>query len=765
MSEAGSTSRRVWISYSSDSTAHTEAVLDLAQRLRGRGIDAWIDRFEPAPPQGWPRWIADQVESAKYVLLVCTPNYKRRFEGREAGRGTTYEGLLASQLLYDGKFDLSRLVPVLLSDATEDDIPLVVRAATHHVLERGFEGLVERLHDRASVVPAPLGKRVESSKGMPDQLGLADRLAALYMELEQRELADEDTTELRTEILAVRRRLREGRSLQAFDILDARYRLIRPSGRGGFGVVWEAWDYQERRRVAVKVLHHQWVEDRERIGRFARGARKMGELRHPGIVPVLRDHVKDEQHHFYVMEWMPGGDLAWLIRERRISPEDALRALASIGDALDHAHRADLVHRDVKPQNILFDASGNAALTDFDLVHAFDTTQGTRTAGMGTFVYAAPELLEDASRVDRRVDVYGLGMTVLYCVLGRDPPAMVARTAPDALQRLPCSEALAREIQCAVAYDKESRAVDCGGLARALSGIGQDTISNEATSTRFDLETSQSTAIFDDPQRTYFLAVAGVCVLILVGLLYAATQSVQGEARDESPVSDSVVEPAAAPTAAEVATNRASPLARGAILQPGESIGLDFSPSNTPPLRTRFVVQLASFLGEDIDGARALLNQARAAGLEAALIQKLPHVCVVLEGGATREEAAVVAGNAKHLIPDEPQIHELESWCDQPLAVGEVHACRNWVLWARTFPDHQAAISSADRLENAGIPARVFLHDSQFKVLAGMYENVAAARSDEARVLEIVGGESAAVWRPRVACPERRSAEGYEICE
>ena len=54
MSEAGSTSRRVWISYSSDSTAHTEAVLDLAQRLRGRGIDAWIDRFEPAPPQGWP---------------------------------------------------------------------------------------------------------------------------------------------------------------------------------------------------------------------------------------------------------------------------------------------------------------------------------------------------------------------------------------------------------------------------------------------------------------------------------------------------------------------------------------------------------------------------------------------------------------------------------------------------------------------------------------------------------------------------------------
>jgi formylglycine-generating enzyme required for sulfatase activity len=182
--DAGSTARRVLISYSHDSEQHREAVLALAQALRSKGIDAWIDQFEPTPPQGWPRWIVEQVHRSDYVVMICTTTYKRRFEGREqagVGRGVSYEGLLARQLLYEGKFDHQTLVPVLLPGATTQDIPLEVRAGTHHTLPEELDELVARLTDRLAVEPAPLEPVAEPASGMPDEPDDdAEDLASLY---------------------------------------------------------------------------------------------------------------------------------------------------------------------------------------------------------------------------------------------------------------------------------------------------------------------------------------------------------------------------------------------------------------------------------------------------------------------------------------------------------------------------------------------------------------------------------------------------------
>jgi TIR domain len=105
-------------------------VLALANRLRQDGIDAMVDQYAPAPPQGWPRWMEREIQSADFVLLVCTETYLRRVEGREEtgkGRGVVWESNLIYNLLYANDPDVQRFIPVLFSDAQPASIPLPVR--------------------------------------------------------------------------------------------------------------------------------------------------------------------------------------------------------------------------------------------------------------------------------------------------------------------------------------------------------------------------------------------------------------------------------------------------------------------------------------------------------------------------------------------------------------------------------------------------------------------------------------------------------------
>ena len=151
----------VFLSYSQDTPAHKTAVRDLADRLRADGIDAWIDQYVTAPPEGWPRWMSDQVERSRYIVLVCTETYKRRFEGRETpgtGKGATWEGLLATQVLYDAGTINQKLIPVLLDGASDTHIPLALKPYTHYRLPAGYDELVRHLTGQPVIVAPPLGK-------------------------------------------------------------------------------------------------------------------------------------------------------------------------------------------------------------------------------------------------------------------------------------------------------------------------------------------------------------------------------------------------------------------------------------------------------------------------------------------------------------------------------------------------------------------------------------------------------------------------------
>lgn len=151
---------RVFISYSHDSEEHRAAVLDLAQRLRGAGLDVRLDRYVTSPPEGWPRWMMTQIEEADSVLVVCTPTYRRRFDGKERrgkGLGATFEGMLALQQVYEAGAENKKFVPVLFPGAAATQaIPLPLRPFTHFRVPVQFDDLVAHLHGREAVEPAPL---------------------------------------------------------------------------------------------------------------------------------------------------------------------------------------------------------------------------------------------------------------------------------------------------------------------------------------------------------------------------------------------------------------------------------------------------------------------------------------------------------------------------------------------------------------------------------------------------------------------------------
>ncbi len=139
---------RVFVSYSHESSEHSAAVLALADRLRRDGVDAWIDRYVEAPPEGWPRWIQRRFETSDYVLCVCTPTYRRAFEGTndpQLGLGVNYEGFLILQDLYDTGNTSDRYVPITLGPTDRRLIPSQLRAFSHYDAHRDYDNLVRRL--------------------------------------------------------------------------------------------------------------------------------------------------------------------------------------------------------------------------------------------------------------------------------------------------------------------------------------------------------------------------------------------------------------------------------------------------------------------------------------------------------------------------------------------------------------------------------------------------------------------------------------------
>lgn len=280
-----------------------------------------------------------------------------------------------------------------------------------------------------------------------------------------------DTKELDEKILELKRKLREGRSFGPGYVLgNDRYVLLRKIGSGGFATVWQAMDEVQKATVAVKVLHSEMASDSRGRERFYRGARAMQRLQHPNIVRVLES---DEQGPipFFVMEYIDGLNLRQFVEARRPDVSEVIKLVVPVGEALAEAHALRMVHRDVKPANIIIDKLGQPRLTDFDLVRAADTTGGTRGGGLGTIVYAAPELLKAAEDADPRADVYGLGMTTMFAIHGRELPYDIVREEDSFLAQLRCPPEVKDVLRRAIAWKRSERYPDvrrfCADLREA----------------------------------------------------------------------------------------------------------------------------------------------------------------------------------------------------------------------------------------------------------------------------------------------------------
>src|SRR4051794_7044960 len=207
-----------------------------------------------------------------------------------------------------------------------------------------------------------------------------------------------------------------------------RYRMERRLGAGGFGVVWQAWDEKLEREVAVKVV------ERDSDPRTEREARAAAKLSHPGIV-TLYELAGDEEHVYLVSELVDGRSLAELMRAGALSDRDVARIGSTLCDALRHAHSRGVIHRDVKPQNVMVVAepavgAGFAKLTDFGVAHIATSDPVTRTGDVvGTLAFMAPEQAEGA-RVTGASDVFSLALTLFVAWTGFDPARRLGGPLP-----------------------------------------------------------------------------------------------------------------------------------------------------------------------------------------------------------------------------------------------------------------------------------------------------------------------------------------------
>lgn len=323
-------------------------------------------------------------------------------------------------------------------------------------------------------------------------------------------------------------------------ILGDRYRLAERIGSGGMSSVWGALDLQLDREVAIKVISETLTLDGAFMARFRREARTAASFAHPNVVRVY-DFEGDGRRPFLVMERVRGGTLADAGAAGRV--RDPERLTVQILAALDHIHRAGVIHRDVKPANVLLDDEGNAVLTDFGIAHSAEATRYTQTgAVIGTLRYMAPELHE-GGEPSPRSDLYSLGVLIRESLTPLSPGLerlSAALTAADPRRR-PESAAAARWL-----------------LERA--GSAPAAADREATA-----PTERIPAGGGGNRR---LIIGGLALAVIAGVSAAA---VLGQAGSDQPSGDAAAAPGAVLTTTTTTTSTAEATATTAPLTTTDS--------------------------------------------------------------------------------------------------------------------------------------------------------------------------------------------------
>jgi eukaryotic-like serine/threonine-protein kinase len=282
---------------------------------------------------------------------------------------------------------------------------------------------------------------------------------------------------------------------QPGDLIADRYELEELVGSGGMSTVFRARDLQLERRVAIKILHERYVDDAEYVERFRREARAVARLSHPNIVTVI-DRGDEGGRQYIVFEHVEGENLKELVtRTGRLPPRRALELVIPVADGLAFAHEHGLVHRDVKPQNVLLSSEGEIKVTDFGIARSLDVEHGVTQTGtvLGTSEYLAPEQAS-GEPVSPATDEYSLGVVLWELLTGEVPftgenfvavalrhvneppprlrelrPELPARLAAaveralakDPAQRFPSMSALAAELRaCLAELDARSAPVE-----------------------------------------------------------------------------------------------------------------------------------------------------------------------------------------------------------------------------------------------------------------------------------------------------------------
>ena len=273
-----------------------------------------------------------------------------------------------------------------------------------------------------------------------------------------------------------------------------RYKIEEKLGGGGMSVVWKAYDLVLDRSVALKVLRPEMSDDEEFIGRFRREAQSVASLSHPNIVNIY-DVGEDGGLYFIIMELVDGETLRDKLRaEGRLPVDEALRIAQQICEALAHAHARRIIHRDIKPQNILITKQGDVKVADFGIARALGGVSTTsRDVVVGSAPYISPEQAKNGT-VSARSDLYSLGVVMYEMLTGKPPfagdsPVAVALQhvqgqVPSLREKNPdIPEAVEAVIMKALAKDPDDRFASATDMLKAIVALrttGASPVSNKA---------------------------------------------------------------------------------------------------------------------------------------------------------------------------------------------------------------------------------------------------------------------------------------------